>query len=141
MTERRDFEGSGRDLPRSYLKGLAAIVVVALLLVGDAKLGLLRPIRASVLFICVWIVFRAYQLRNLERDAGGARKVWETRRRREQGVWADPPVAELDKSTLGLLLADRLRRDPALHVVVARREARPTPPASNHDLWDRELDG
>jgi hypothetical protein len=141
MNERRGIEGGGRDRPRAYLKGFAAIVVVALLLVGVASLGLLRPGRGAVLLVIVWFVVHDNFLRNRERDAAGARNAWRTPRRRDQGVWADPPVAELDKSTLGLLLADRLRRDPALHVVVARPEATPTHPASNHELWDRELDG
>jgi hypothetical protein len=140
MNERRGFEGGGRDQPMTYLKGFAAIVI-ALLLVGAATFGLLGPGRGVVLSVFVWFVVHANLLRNRGRDASGARNAWETPRRRDQGVWADPPVAELDKSTLGLLLADRLRRDPALHVVVARPEASPTPLASNHELWDRELDG
>jgi hypothetical protein len=61
-------------------------------------------------------------------------------RRRRQGVWADPPVAELDKSTVGLLLASRLRREPGLRVV-APGQGRDWPAPPSDGLWDRELDG
>jgi len=53
------------------------------------------------------------------------------------GRWLEAPVAELDKSTLGKLLASRASRDPSLHVVV-----RSTPPPVCTDaLYDPELDG
>jgi hypothetical protein len=53
------------------------------------------------------------------------------------GRWLEAPVAELDKSTIGKLLASRASRDPSLHVVV-----RSTPdPVCSDALYDAELDG
>jgi hypothetical protein len=53
------------------------------------------------------------------------------------GRWLEAPVAELDKSTVGKLLASRASRDPGLHVVVSRNE----PPVCSDALYDPELDG
>ena len=53
------------------------------------------------------------------------------------GRWLDAPVAELDKSTVGKLLASRASRDPGLHVVVRSTP----PPACSDALYDAELDG
>ena len=53
------------------------------------------------------------------------------------GRWLEAPVAELDKSTVGKLLASRASRDPSLHVVVSSHR----PPASTDALYDPELDG
>jgi hypothetical protein len=55
----------------------------------------------------------------------------------DAGRWLEAPVAELDKSTIGKLLASRASRDPSLHVVV-----RNTPPPTCTDaLYDPEIDG
>jgi hypothetical protein len=55
----------------------------------------------------------------------------------EAGHWLDAPVAELDKSTTGRLLASRLGRVPGLHV-----DTRPRPPRDDgNPLYDAELDG
>jgi hypothetical protein len=59
------------------------------------------------------------------------------RRPSDAGNWLEAPVAELDKSTFGELLARRLRRQPELHVVV-RHE---TPKVCTDALYDPELDG
>jgi hypothetical protein len=55
----------------------------------------------------------------------------------DAGNWLGAPVAELDKSTCGKLLASRLRREPGLHVVI-RHE---TPRICTDALYDPELDG
>lgn len=55
----------------------------------------------------------------------------------DAGHWLDAPVAELDKSTIGKLLASRLRREPSLHVVIGPA----TPKAITDPLYDPELDG
>jgi hypothetical protein len=55
----------------------------------------------------------------------------------DAGRWLEAPVAELDKSTIGKLLASRASRDPSLHVVVRRTP----PPVSSDALYDAELDG
>jgi hypothetical protein len=57
--------------------------------------------------------------------------------RSDAGRWVDAPVAELDKSTIGKLLASRASRDPGLHVVVPSNH----PPACTDALYDPELDG
>jgi hypothetical protein len=53
------------------------------------------------------------------------------------GRWLEAPVAELDKSTIGKLLASRASRDPSLHVVVRNTP----PPVCSDALYDAELDG
>ncbi len=53
------------------------------------------------------------------------------------GRWLEAPVAELDKSTVGKLLASRASRDPSLHVVVSNTP----PPVCSDALYDPELDG
>jgi hypothetical protein len=126
------------------LKWLVASGVVALLLIGAIRLGLRPPqlrggAALAVFFLLSRILFEA--ARSRKGDIPSVRNAWQAPRRRDQGVWADPPVAELDKSTFGRLLADRLRRNPGLRVVVAPRQSPPLPPASTDGLWDRELDG
>ncbi len=54
-----------------------------------------------------------------------------------RGRWLWAPVAELDKSTTGKLLAGRMRREPGLKVVI--RASRPPP--STDALYDAQLDG
>jgi hypothetical protein len=61
-------------------------------------------------------------------------------RRPEAGTWLDAPIAEVDKSTMGKLLASRMRREPGLHVVVRGRDATSEPIRSDA-LYDAELDG
>ena len=58
----------------------------------------------------------------------------------DAGRWVDAPIAEIDKSTVGKLLASRMRRDPGLQVVVRGRTAE-SHPASSDGLYDPELDG
>jgi len=55
----------------------------------------------------------------------------------DAGQWLDAPIAEIDKSTCGKLLASRLRRQPGLHVVVHS----PGPKPCTDALYDPELDG
>ncbi len=55
----------------------------------------------------------------------------------EAGRWLEAPVAELDKSTIGKLLASRASRDPGLHVIV---RSTPTPTCTDA-LYDPEIDG
>ncbi len=67
------------------------------------------------------------------------------RRPKAGGNWLAAPVAEIDKSTTGQLLASRLRRDPNLNVE-ARSGTSPDAdpragPLGRDGLWDRELDG
>jgi hypothetical protein len=57
--------------------------------------------------------------------------------RTNAGRWLEAPVAELDKSTIGKLLASRASRDPSLHVVVRSTPA----PICSDALYDAELDG
>jgi hypothetical protein len=70
-------------------------------------------------------------------------KVWQENRPRriaEEGNWLDAPIAEVDKSTIGKLLASRMRREPGLHVVVRGRDSSPEP-FRQDALYDAELDG
>jgi hypothetical protein len=70
-------------------------------------------------------------------------KVWQEgrpRRESEEGIWLDAPIAEVDKSTIGKLLASRMSREPGLHVVVRGRDAAPEPFRLD-TLYDAELDG
>jgi hypothetical protein len=60
------------------------------------------------------------------------------RRQTNAGNWLSAPIAEVDKSTCGKLLASRMRREPGLRVVVASREP---PPACSDAFYDPELDG
>ena len=57
-------------------------------------------------------------------------------RQTDAGRWVEAPVAELDKSTFGKLLASRVKREPRLRVVPSN-----PPPASLDALYDAELDG
>ncbi len=61
-------------------------------------------------------------------------------RRPDAGKWLEAPIAEVDKSTMGKLLASRMRREPGLHVVV-RGNAQPLEPIRQDSLYDAELDG
>jgi hypothetical protein len=64
---------------------------------------------------------------------------WTTYRPRmtDAGKWVEAPVAELDKSTFGKLLASRLRREPGLDVVKSTER----PEVCSDALYDPELDG
>ncbi len=58
----------------------------------------------------------------------------------DAGRWVNAPIAEVDKSTVGKLLASRMGREPGLHVVVRGR----TPdldPLRADALYDPEIDG
>ncbi len=70
-----------------------------------------------------------------KRRQATARRKWS-----DQGRWLDAPIAEVDKSTCGLLLANRWRRDPSLRVI-ASQGGRDSTPGPHGGLWDRELDG
>jgi hypothetical protein len=123
---------------------LIAWGVVIVLLIGAILLGVRLPgVRGGAAFVIffLWSRFLFEAARSRKGDLSAPGNAWRPPRRRDEGIWADPPVAELDKSTFGRLLANRLRRDPRLRVVAPRPEARPTPPASDQGLWDRELDG
>lgn len=58
------------------------------------------------------------------------------------GDWLGAPVAEIDKSTTGQLLAGRLRRNPEIQISHHPAPAEPVHQPPRRDaLWDRELDG
>jgi len=122
------------------LRGFSIAFMIILGLVGASVYGVGAPRLGGVLlFSGVILILRLAA----DRAAG---RPWvpaapRSYRPRNQGVWEDPPVAELDKSTFGLLLASRLRRVPGLRVAEPRTVRNPAPPGSSDELWDRELDG
>jgi hypothetical protein len=59
----------------------------------------------------------------------------------DAGQWVEAPIAEVDKSTFGKLLASRMQREPRLNVVVRGRDAGTPPVGSDSPLYDAELDG
>jgi hypothetical protein len=62
------------------------------------------------------------------------------KKRRDEGIWQDAPIAVVDKSTIGKLLASRMRREPGLQVVVRGQDAAPEPFRLD-ELYDPEVDG
>ena len=111
--------------------GILAVAVVGFW-IGSRMVLCLLPM--CVTFLTAWIGRSASK-------AGEPWIGWTLRRYRprktDAGKWVDAPIAELDKSTCGKLLASRMRREPGLHVVV-RPEA---PPPCTDALYDPELDG
>lgn len=57
----------------------------------------------------------------------------------DAGRWVAAPIAEIDKSTVGKLLASRLQREPGLRAL--RYGTTEPNPASFDSLYDPELDG
>jgi hypothetical protein len=103
-----------------------------------------RPMSVFLLFIGIHLVFlilRCITPEGMKREAH-AWSIGRHYRPRQTGAgrWLDAPIAEVDKSTVGKLLASRMRREPGLHVVVRGRTAEPHP-ASSDCLYDPELDG
>ena len=72
--------------------------------------------------------------------SGWAIRIGLMKRNQSAGRWLHAPVAEVDKSTLGNLLANRMKRNPGLNVVV-RGASTPMNPAALDQLYDYELDG
>jgi hypothetical protein len=91
---------------------------------------------AGIAILLTALVFQASIIRKFKSDLLIPRQPYQPRPT-DAGNWLEAPVAELDKSTCGKLLASRLRRQPGLHVVV-----RPETPRNCTDaLYDPELDG
>ncbi len=104
-------------------------------------LGSYQRALLCALAIAIYACAAAIRLRGWARRAPGEspRRCFRSYRLKptDAGRWVDAPVAELDKSTFGKLLASRAGRDPGLHVVVRR-----SPPEVRSDsLYDDELDG
>ena len=105
------------------------------------------PSRSRILFfLCIGLqlailIARCQDARWMDREA----HAWSLRRGyrprpTDAGQWIDAPIAEIDKTTVGKLLASRMRRTPGLHVVV-RGDSAESHPASSDALYDPELDG
>ncbi len=118
---------------------LPQIVPVGLLVVAGSVAG------RRWTFLFAWaaiqlVVFfgRMRDARWIDREAH-ARSIGRRYRptRTDAGRWTAAPIAEIDKSTCGKLLAGRLRRNPGLKVVVGRGPAGPP----SDVLYDPELDG
>jgi hypothetical protein len=84
----------------------------------------------------LWLL---WSCRLIFRIVEAARRLYRYRRP-EAGNWLEAPIAEIDKSTTGKLLANRMAREPGLHVVVRGRGSAPEPVRSDA-LYDEELDG
>jgi len=88
-----------------------------------------------------------YQVVRLARGLWGGAADFSLARRpvlKPSGKWEGAPVAEIDKSTTGRLLAGRVRRDPSLLRNVSLTPSPPEPgstPPRRDGLWDRDLDG
>jgi len=103
--------------------------------VANMALPRYRPL-AQPLFFGVLHFGVGYAIARLGKSRRGAAP----RGRSDQGRWLDAPIAEVDKSTCGLLLGNRWRRDPSLRVI-ASRGGPDAGPGPHGGLWDRDLDG
>jgi hypothetical protein len=99
---------------------------------------LLFSVSVHFLFI-VWVVSSIPQ-QNQVRSPARPRVRGYTPRPTNAGHWVEAPIAEVDKSTMGQLLASRMRREPGLHVVVRSPSSAPEPIRLDA-LYDAELDG
>jgi hypothetical protein len=120
--------------------GLLIYVVVCMPLTGVPAPILPRLI---LTFIALTWMIGIASTRSRPKDSPVEINNRQLRRRRprsEEGIWRDAPIAEVDKSTIGKLLASRMRREPGLHVVVRGPDSAPEP-FRQDALYDAELDG
>jgi len=88
------------------------------------------------LFFCLFPIGLRFAFAGLN----GSRPPQDPSKRSVQGRWLDAPIAEVDKSTCGLLLANRWQKDPKRRIIASREKSDPTP-TPHGELWDRDLDG
>ena len=120
--------------PKTALKLSTLLIGLGLLfaaIVASPRTGFVVPF-AFVYFYIIGLKFQGMRIG----EAAPFRRYYQPRPT-DAGNWLEAPVAELDKSTCGKLLASRLRRQPSLHVVVNHE----TPKVCTDALYDPELDG
>ena len=125
-----------RGLGWVFFAGLA--IVVSGVLTRPRAMSIIRLIGFGIQVYFFYRIFTAVRKLTGSESDGAPRHVRKTRS--EEGRWLDAPIAEVDKSTTGILLGNRWKRDPSLRVMV-RRGGTDATPSPHGGLWDRELDG
>ena len=111
--------------------------VLALVATSGVVFSQARPFFPFSMGFCVALILSIHRVAGSRSGPSGPR-LWSYRfRNPDAGRWLEAPVAELDKSTVGKLLASRASRDPSVHAVVGGSKS----PDRSDTLYDPEIDG